>query len=318
MFKMLKNAKLEAQHMVFQVLESDGSVSFESEATHNLVLTNAYELIASHKVRNLFDSCVVGTGNTAPAVGQTGLVSEVARTTDRPFVDTVNFISAGVYEFQVSRQFSVGVVGQILTEWGFSPVATAGNNLAVRELFRNTSNVPITIILTAGQQLRILYKARITLNTAIQNLTLNVAGVGNRTGKLYILRGTSGGQPNADLDLFEAASSGQDVLEYQPIMTTRPDVPSYSTLIERTSFSNTNLNSYIANSRTRSVIPPIFGVNDANGQIVGFDLSGGRWKPSAFAPHVTTAGAVFIFDAGQEITKTNLQQFQMPNWSVSW
>ena len=312
------NTKLEAQHMVFQVLEADGSVSFESEATHNLVLTNAYELMALNKVRNLFDSCVVGTGNTAPAISQTGLVSEVARTTDRPFVDTVNFISAGVYEFQVSRQFSVGVVGQILTEWGFSPVATAGNNLAVRELFRNTSNVPITIILTAGQQLRILYKARITLNTAIQNLTLNVAGVGNRTGKLYILRGTNGNKPNPDLDLFEAVSSGQDVINYQPIMTTRPAISGYTDDLNPNSFPNTNPNTYLANSRTRSLVPPIFGVNDANGQIVGFYLCGGQWRLNPFSSFQTTAGAVFIFDAGQEITKTNLQQFQMPNWSVSW
>jgi hypothetical protein len=211
MFNLNKIADFGAHHMVFQVVNPDGSVFLESAPIHNLVLTNAYELISTNRVSRLFDYAAVGTGTAEPIATQTGLVAEVARTSSQPsgFADTLVRIANGQYEFTRVRQFN-NVANLNLTEWGYSPSASVGNNLAVRELFRDGANNPIPINLTTGQQLRLLYKARFEFNITPQAGNINIAGVGDRAGTLYLLGGNTGlvTYPNNELAAFETISTG--------------------------------------------------------------------------------------------------------------
>jgi len=162
-------ATLRPQEMHWEVVDGAGRVVAQAESPiHNLVLKQTWDdLIASHGFKGLTNYAVVGTGTSDPADTQTQLDSEVARTSTVPSGESETVIGAGSGEFEITRvkQFSSSQVGgQNLTEWGWSPVSSAGANLAVRELFRDSNGDPVTLTLDADQSLRLIYKSRIVVS----------------------------------------------------------------------------------------------------------------------------------------------------------
>ncbi|MCL0127255.1 hypothetical protein, partial [Klebsiella pneumoniae] len=92
----------------------------------------------------------------------------------------------------VIREFSESEVGNLnLTEWGFSPSGSAGNNLMSRELFRDGNGNPIAITPASDQRLRLIYKTRITLAPVVAvDASINISGIGVRTGKCVLTLST--------------------------------------------------------------------------------------------------------------------------------
>lgn len=306
---------LEPQIMQWALLDDlTGRVTASGEQ-HNLVLSQAANtLFAQHGLADMTLYACVGTGNAAPAVGQTGLVAEVSRTNTVPAgdSDSVTRISPGVYDVRRVRQFSAAQIGGLnLTEWGFSPLGTAAANLAHRELFRDGSNNPVTITPTLSQSLRLIKIDRLTLGPAVAvSGSINIAGIGNLTGRLFCVAGNSAApfyQDFSELETIERLIKGA-AIAFAPLVNRVAE--SYTSFAQISAFAP-GVAAYAANSKTRATNSLVLGQNDANQVIHGVTLG-------YTGPSLTAAGVIFQFDVGQEFTKTNLNQLTLDPWTVSW
>ncbi|MBO1438345.1 hypothetical protein [Meiothermus sp. CFH 77666] len=311
---------LEPQTMHWQIIGPDGRVVREADqACHNLVLDNAKELVATLGLFEQSEWAVIGTGSTAPNPSQTGLVNERARTnqTGGP-TDSTTEVSTGVWEITRYRQFTAAQVGgQNLTEWGFSGSGTAGNNLMSRELFRDGSNNPVTLTLDSDQQLRLIYKVRVTVGpTTPQTASMNITGIGNRTGQFVlqqrIITGAHGynANPVQGLSSFaRAANPPKWIYGFQRRTLGYGDA--FWDINNMVDFAGA-YEAYTANSQNRKMSPAVRSVTEVNGTIVGIGMNENHAITGPY-PRM-----YFQFDVGQEITKDNLHELTIAGFEISW
>ncbi|GAA5334092.1 hypothetical protein [Thermus hydrothermalis] len=330
--------RLQPQHLHWQVGRYKEDLSFgpggrgrrkrwvvDMEAEqHNIVLNNAYELMAVHGITLLTRYAVVGTGSTPPDPSQLALANEVARTIRNDTGSTSGTFSYtrvanGVYEQTVVREFLETEVGnRNLTEWGFSPVGTAGGNLMSRELFRDGNGNPIVISLASDQRLRLIYKTRITLSPVVPvPVSINISGIGIRSGLAVLTLSAGGGwAPFPDLVTVEVAMTGQ-VVNSMGDPSWDKKVYLLSVTME-TAYASTTTSSplankwpgvkeYTPNSRRRQTNPVTFFSNEGNGTIRTIGL-GPAWG----------GGFRFVLNSGQEITKTNLYKLTIGEFTITW
>lgn len=313
---------LEPQTMHWQIIGPDGRVVREADqACHNLVLDNAKELVATLGLFEQSEWAVVGTDSTAPNPSQTGLVNERARTnqTGGPS-DSTTEVSTGVWEITRYRQFTAAQVGgQNLTEWGFSGSGTAGNNLMSRELFRDGSNNPVTLTLDADQQLRLIYKVRVTVGpTTPQAASINIAGIGNRTGTFVLTRGTAGTQVFANIvNFLSAMARGSHAFIFHNYSGSAVSPLGYASNIPNLNNLDTvqktpGFQGYTPNSQQRTMNAALYTTAQANALWRGFGLS----ETSNFSQ--LSPRLYFQFDNGQEFTKSNLYELSISGFRVSW
>lgn len=144
-----------------------------------------------------------GTGSTAPAAGQTGLVSQVGSRSSANGGFS-NALDAGTdavnkvlwYEVTFTRVFSIsGAVNA--TEWGLA-AATTGN-LSVRELFRadpnDNSSSPVTLTLDNGDELQLV-------------VTFRVQAAWEEASQSFVVTGTAGNDTNGTHDGKGLITSG--------------------------------------------------------------------------------------------------------------
>ncbi len=221
---------------------------------HNLVLDNAYELVPSHGFRNLTGYAAVGTGTSTPAATDTALAAEVARTNNVPAgeSDSLTRIADGLYEQRRVREFSSAEVGgQNLGEWGWSPVSSAGANLAVRELFRDSGGSPIVISLTADQRLRLIYATQIQIQpVTAQTVSIAVTNLGTLSGNMIVALGNPGwgkGDLNAIDEFARGLGPTYAILHDTAISTSYSDTQ-YHNWKARVSYT---FQPYVSGSRQR-------------------------------------------------------------------
>lgn len=332
--------RLQPQHLHWQVGRYKEDLSFgpggrgrrkrwvvDMEAEqHNIVLNNAYELMAVHGITLLTRYAVVGTGSTLPDPSQLALANEVARTIRDDTGSTSGTFSYtrvadGVYEQTVVREFLETEVGnRNLTEWGFSPVGTAGGNLMSRELFRDGNGNPIVLSPASDQRLRLIYKTRITLSPVVPvPVSINISGIGIRSGLAVLTLSTgsaSGWFP--DLVTVEVAMTGQVINSGGDPSSSYQNVYLHSVAME-TAYASTTISTstlankwpgvkqYTPNSRQRQTDPVTFLSNEGNGTIRTIGL-GPRWG----------GGFRFVLDPGQEFTKTDLYKLTIGEFTVTW
>ncbi|WP_457638441.1 hypothetical protein [Oceanithermus sp.] len=208
----LLRASLRPHEMYWEIVDARGRVVKAAEsAVHNLVLNQTWDdLIAAHGFRALSGNAVVGTGSSTPDQTQTGLDAEVARTATVPSgeSETTTHVGNGVFEITRVKQFdSAQVGGQNLTEWGWSPLSSAGENLATRELFRDGNGDPVTLTLDSDQSLRLIYKQQITIQPPPmdgQSGSFDLANVGTFNGTYWL----SQRKPLAPLVFADYAARG--------------------------------------------------------------------------------------------------------------
>jgi len=305
---------------------------------HNLILTQTYDsLIAQYGFLDLVRYAAVGTGSTPPDPSQTGLANEVRRTlnlaTGYSYYYIPTRIADGVADILAAREFTEAEVGGLnLTEWGFGPrPAGTDARLAVRELFRDGNGNPIVLTLATDQRLRLLYKMRLTVGPVVpQAVSINISGIGVRTGKLVMRKNASGNfdpftrwrEPQtsdpsyaadfgdiATLDGFVRQSNfGGSGHAIHAVSGVDPATYYNSTAMFNSNFSKTiAYQSYVNNSRQRLTQPVVWLSSEANTTIYGIGI-GYYWYPSPLV----------LFDSGQQFTKTNLYKLQIDEWSLSW
>jgi hypothetical protein len=174
----LPRVRLRGRVDKIQVLEK-GIIVKEYDGFDNLVLDAGLNLVATNPYANLSRACCIGTGNTAPAVGQSLLTAEVARTltmvtgagncgttTPNPYT----------YIFKRTYDFALGALNGNYSELGFSPNSGVGQTLFSRVLIQ-VSGVPTAITVTSAQQLRVVYSLTVSFGPIVDTpFSINFGG----------------------------------------------------------------------------------------------------------------------------------------------
>jgi hypothetical protein len=217
-----------------------------------------------------------------------------------------------LYHIQRVREFSASQVGgHNLTEWGWSPESTPGANLAVRELFRDSSNNPITLTLASDQALRLIYATELQLQPVNPTaVSIAVTNMGTLTGSLTWALGQPG-WGRGDLDAANAFARGVGptyaILHSGAISTSYSDTSSHSWTV-RVSYS---FQAYTTGSRRRLTNPILFGTA-VTGSFQTYGL--GWYEGSGYIQN--QAPIRIVLDAAFD--KDNLHKFTFDPWELSW
>jgi len=327
---------LRAQHLLWQLGHYQESFTIgyggrsikrrwivDAEAEqHNLVLDQTYDdLIASHGFVNISSYAVVGTGSSAPAASQTGLDSELVRTNNEAQATDITRTADGVYEVTRYKEFTEAEVGgQNLTEWGFSPSSTAGNNLMSRELFRDGSGNAITVTVASDQRLRLIYKTKITFSPVTATATsINIANLGTRTGK-YLWNvdrcgSASYGYPDqGDLKVANGFAVGS-VDRFTVSDTSYTGTYTESTAEPGKPYKAPTFQAYTSGDRQRLTNQITFEANEANILIASWGF-GSLNDPCGSGYY--TKNMLFVFDSGQEVDKQNTHKLIIDPFTMTW
>jgi YD repeat-containing protein len=304
----------------WEVINPSGLVVSGGEQ-HNLILDNGLDQMMINGPFSIAEYVCVGTGlvgagaTNPPAVGNTALAAEVARTNNNDGIATaLQDLGNGVFRYTITRQFlPVQVQGLNLTEWGVSQ-SNAGN-LTVRELFRDGSNNPITVSLGAGQTIRLTYTLEAKLATvAAQPASFNIAGgLSNPYTGLWCPHRASAGNAS---DSYYAAIAF-------PLSLGRFFAPAGAGAVAGVTYTSAILGDFAsvpatsnlnAATRTRSHQMQI-GTAAFNGTPMAWILGGIGSNFGVLGGN--DVGFLFKFDAGKEIQKTNLQTLTIDVFSIS-
>jgi len=325
------HVRQEPHEMFWQILDRHGRVVREADSPiHNLVLNQGRDtLVAQFGFTPQSRYAVVGQASGAPQPTDTGMTVERARTDFVPNgeSDTVTRVSPGVYNVRRVKQFTAAQVGnQNLTHWGFSGSETPGNNLMCLEQFKDGSGNPITLTPDADQQLRLIYVSRITVGPVVATAgSINIVNIGNRTGQFVALGDGSiflGNFTQSDIGMLDRIASGGTLGESGNAdgwgFWLRPNAftVAYSTNTgeQNTGFLKTpTVAAYTPGSKQRLINELIFTSNEANFTIRAMGFA---WRGQGGGNRAYAFG--FVFNSGQEFTKTNLNELRLTGWGVSW
>lgn len=171
-----------------------GNVALDRPEAYNLILNQGLDYLGSGMANwgTIGTYCVLGSGTTTPSYADTGLDSEIVRTSNT--LGTGSFTSGDVstrtLTIQRTYDFPAETSGKNYAELGLSHSGTVTNNLSTRALIDGG-----TVSVATGQQARVVYKILITLGA---NAVMTPA---SSTGWTAGLQGTSayctfGGQPS--------------------------------------------------------------------------------------------------------------------------
>jgi len=287
---------------------------------HNLILTQTYDsLIPLYGFGGLANYAVVGTGSAAPAPSQTGLVNEVARTdadTSPPLSEDTE-PTPGQVVFTRVREFTEAQVGgRNLTEWGFSPIGSPGGNLMCRELFRDGSGNPVVLTLASDQRLRLIYRYSFIYAPPIgtaQSVSVNIAGLGVKTAKLFLSRTFSGIEHVYVLSEWAANRYNWPNNTFYGVLASSVTPSPFA---GPNTYDSTQMLLRILGTtqitRGRKINARTFAASEANVTWYGLAIAR-RFPPNP------PAGALFLaFDPGQEFTKDNLYKVVVNEWVLTW
>lgn len=317
---------------------------------HNLILNQGLDQIATHglvdRTGNIGSNvtagiqyAAVGTDSTAPAVTDTGLGGEVARTnvgsTGTILDESISRSADGVYDHVRTYEFDFAEAIGNLTEWGISPIATAGGNLYARELFRDGGGSPETVTKTADDKLRLVYTRRTTITpTAWTAGSLAITGHGTIDGDYRLIGGASDGSGSSHLDLrlfswlatgTEPSASGgsnwsgggllmldsdQSGVAYDNVTAITGDNTSPIVGIE----VHASAAAYSPGAYSRTGATLKYGTTRGNFEHHAIGLTG-HGRTGISHPRL---GFVFDYDPGEQWTKDNFHELRVTLPTVTW
>lgn len=337
-------ARLQPQHMHWQLGRYVDVLSFgpggrgkrqrwvvDREAEqHNLILDQTYDsLIPQYGFVALTNYAVVGSGSTPPSNTQTGLANELRRTNINEVgganTFSVSRIATGVYDWSVVREFSETQVGNLnLTEWGFSPVGTAGNNLISRELFRDGNGVPIVITPDSDQRLRLIYKVRLSVGpTTPISATLTISGMGTFGGSVWLATSSSGIFPMPypwfygyeAFGLVDYLAAGRPQYARQGVLN-QQRTPSDNLWVASSpqGVKALTYDAYQAGSRQRQFKQSsVYGTSEINGSWWGLGLG-----MSSYSDGTGSLNFIFFLALTSQFSKDNLHKLDFGKWTLTW
>lgn len=130
---------------------------------HNHVTDAGLNALATTALKDVFTTCHVGSGNTAPSDSDTALVTPVATTTTTTLSAAVTSGGSGYFGWRRKFRFSAGSAEGTLAEMGLS----AGGALFNRQLFLDHTGSPTTITVAADEILDVLCEIRMYTPAAV-------------------------------------------------------------------------------------------------------------------------------------------------------
>ncbi|MDX0622900.1 hypothetical protein GOD54_23660 [Sinorhizobium medicae] len=163
-------------HFSLVAIKADGSGRRELAEFENLILNQGLNLLHTTGSTNVW--CRVGSGSTAPAVGQTALVAQIAGTQTLT-AQTVTSDSVAPYPVIVSRtyRFGQGQAAGNIAEVGVGSDQSSPGTLFCRALVLDGNGQPTTITVLADEYLEVTYRLTIYPAVADSLSTVNLAGV---------------------------------------------------------------------------------------------------------------------------------------------
>lgn len=154
----------------FVATKLDGSQRVLADWHENLILDAGLERLGTDGV---WDRCYVGAGNTAPAAGQTALVSPVASTTNVTAIAGGTNTPTNTYCFaRQTYRFAAGVAAGNLSEVGVG----WATGLFSRALIKDEEGDPTTITVLSDEFLDVTYEARMYPVMTDQVFTVTING----------------------------------------------------------------------------------------------------------------------------------------------
>lgn len=191
-----------------RAVRADGSSRLLADWFPNLITNGGLDQFAAG---SQFAVCAVGSGNTAPAVTNTQLVSLVGSTTTSAVISqTTQSSSPYMSAYEIQFQFAIGGATGNLSEVGIGASTT---NLFSRALILNGGGSPTTITILSSEALYVDYTLQIfppltdvtgtvTLNGVVYNTTVRASNVTSPTFWCGPNVGLGLGNPNANYSTF--------------------------------------------------------------------------------------------------------------------
>lgn len=161
-----------AGRFTLEVFRPDGSRRVRREFD-NLILDSGLNQVGSG---GIVSRARVGTGSTAPAVGQSALVNQVAATSSVTS-STNGYDSVGNLYGWARRtfRFAAGVAAGVLAEVGVG-WADTGNTLWSRALILDDEGAPTTITVLGDEVLDVTYELRLYRPTDDASYSVDISG----------------------------------------------------------------------------------------------------------------------------------------------
>ncbi|WP_348653329.1 hypothetical protein [uncultured Psychrobacter sp.] len=164
----------------FVVLRADGTVKSDTGYQKNLILNQGLEYFGGGIGGDINEKCVIGAGNSAPAVTQTTLDSFIAiatgtdTTKDYSYTDTGD----GLYKIWEQRKYRFTGLGNVnISEAGLASKGSTSSDyyLTTRVLIKDELGAPTSMGLKLGETLDIYYKLYKVIDTTDKSFVVNVS-----------------------------------------------------------------------------------------------------------------------------------------------
>lgn len=174
----------------------------------NLIVDGGLDWLGTGNAHDATQYCRAGTGATAPANGQTGLVSQLGSASA---IGTIVESTSGgvpVWYQSVTRvyTFAIGAVVGNVAELGTFSAATGGTMFS-RALVKDTGGNPTTITILSDEQLVVTYEFRKYPPSADLTGTISIAVDGVPTNFDYVLRAANVDETVANYAYWRTRSS---------------------------------------------------------------------------------------------------------------
>lgn len=151
------SSKVKGEYKI-RIYHPNGNLRLETDWFDNLITNNGLNLLMSLGNRaEVFSYCVLGSGTTTPDVAQTTLTNlQLSTTTVQD--SSASWITSPYYlEYLRTYRFAAAASNYNLTEVG---IGNSTTSLFSRALLLDGSGNPITVTLTVGEIIDVIYKFR--------------------------------------------------------------------------------------------------------------------------------------------------------------
>lgn len=163
----------------FVITRADGTVKNDTGYQKNLILNQGLDFFGGGKGSIINDYCAIGSGNSAPAITQTGLDSLVAivqginETSNYAYSDTTSHLykmwTQKKYRFTNLDNVNVSEVGLVSNS-----ASTSNYYLTTRALIKDAAGKPTSISVKLGETLDVFYKIHKVIDTTEKAYVVNL------------------------------------------------------------------------------------------------------------------------------------------------
>lgn len=158
---------------------ADGTVKTDTGYQKNLILNQGLEFFGGGYGSFINDRCAIGSGNSTPAITQTGLDAYIAQAIGTDVVSDYTYTDTGdgMYRSWTQKKYRfTGLSNVNISEVGLVSTGTASTNyyLTTRALIKDNLGAPTSISVKTGETLDIYYKIYRVVDTRDKSFVINV------------------------------------------------------------------------------------------------------------------------------------------------